>query len=142
MTRREADAGLDFEALRLAFERCDPDLVLDFYAEDAELSIVNAEAPQAHPFELRGKAEIVKHLRATFGQGASHFVEREEVVGKEDVVTFWEMCEYQDGSRFVVQTTLEVRSGKIVRRVDVAARDSPADREEEIRPGVAKGEAT
>ena len=35
MTQRKADKGLDFETLRLAIERCDPDLVLGFYAEDA-----------------------------------------------------------------------------------------------------------
>ena len=61
MTQRKTDTGLDFEALRLAIERCDPDQVLGFYAEDARLSIANAAAPQASPFELRGKAEIAKH---------------------------------------------------------------------------------
>ena len=124
MTQRKADKRLDFEALRRGIERCDPDLVLGFYAEDARLSIVNAGAPQASPFELRGKAEIAKHLRAIFGQEASHRVEREEIVGEEDGVTFREVCEYPDGSRVVVETTLEVRSGKIVRQVDVVARDA------------------
>ena len=97
-------------------------------------------APQSSPFELRGKAEIAKHLRAVFGQEASHRVEREEVVCEEDGVKFWEECEYPDGSRVVVETALEVREGKIVRQVDVVARDPPADREEDIGPGVAKGE--
>ena len=76
MTRQEADGGLYFEILRLGIERCDRDLVLGFYAEDAELSIVNAGAPHASPFVLHGRAEIAKHLRAIFGQGASHRVER------------------------------------------------------------------
>ena len=53
---------------------------------------------------------------------------------------FREVCLYPDGSRVVVETTLEVCSGKIVRQVDVVARDPPADREEEIGPGVARGE--
>jgi hypothetical protein len=117
MTQRKADEGLDFEALRLGIERCDPDLVLGFYAEDAQLSIVNASVPQASPFELRGKAEIAKHLRAVFSQETSHRVER-EVVGEERV-TFREACEYPDGSRVVVATTLELREGKIFRQVDV-----------------------
>lgn len=131
MTQRKAAKGLDFEALRLAIERCDPDLVLGFYDEEADLSIVNAGAPQSSPFELRGKAEIAKHLRAVFGQGASHRVEREEVVG-EDRVTFREACEYPDGSRVVVATTLDLSEGKIVRQVDVVAKDARADRKEEI----------
>jgi hypothetical protein len=117
MARRKTDKGLNFGALRLGIERCDPDFVLGFYAEDAELSIVNAGFPQASPFELRGKGEIAKHLHAIFGQGTSHRVER-EVVG-EGRVTFREACEYPDGGRVQVETTLEVREGKIVRQVDI-----------------------
>ena len=140
MTQREADKRLDFEALRFGIEWSDLDLVLGFYAEDARLSIVNAAAPQAPPFELRGKAEIAKHLRAIFGHGASHRVEQEGIVGEEDGVKFREMCEYPDGNRVVVETTLEVRSGKIVRQVDVVTRDVRADREEEIDRRETEGE--
>jgi hypothetical protein len=37
MTQRKAANGLDFDALRLGIERRDPDLVLGFYTEDAQL---------------------------------------------------------------------------------------------------------
>jgi hypothetical protein len=121
---------LDFEALRHAIERCDLDLMLGLYAEDAELSIVNAGAPQGSPFELRGRAEIAKYLRAVFGQKMPHRVER-EVVGK-DRVTFREACEYPDGSRVRVATTMELREGNIIRQVDVVAKDTQADRQKEI----------
>jgi hypothetical protein len=131
MAQRKPGKGLNFDALRLAIERCDPDLVLGFYAEDAQLSIANGGSPQSSPFELRGKAEIAKHLRAIFGPGTSHRVEGEDIVG-EDGVRFWEACEYPDGSRVMVETTLEVHNGKIVRQVEVVARDAPADRKGEI----------
>ncbi len=130
MAERKTANGLDFEALRHAIERCDLDLMLGFYVEDAELSIVNAGATQGSPFELRGKAEIAKYLRAVFGQKMPHRVER-EVVG-EKRVTFREASEYPDGSRVVVETTLELRDGKIVRQVDEVAKDAGADRKEEI----------
>ena len=117
MAARKDTNRLDFEALRHAIERCDLDLMLGFYAEDATLSIVNAGAPQALPFELRGKAEIAKYLRAVFSQKTSHRVE-ENVIGEERV-TFREACGYPDGSRVVVETTLELDEGKIVRQVDV-----------------------
>ena len=126
MTHRKAHRGLDFEALRHAIERCDPDLILDFYAEEANLSIVNADVPQASPFELSGKAEIAKHLRAAFGQETSHRVEG-EVLG-DDRVTFREACEYPDGGRVLVQTTLEVRDGKILRQEDVVTSYVHVDR--------------
>jgi hypothetical protein len=123
----EPDRGLDFEALRRAIEGCDPDLVLGFYAENAQLSIVNVVTPHVSPFELRGKAEIAKHLRAAFGQETSHRVEG-EVVG-EVRVTFREACKYPDGSELAVETTLEVRDGKIVRQVDVVATNPQAERD-------------
>src|ERR671921_71793 len=79
MTQRKPDRRLDFEALRHAIERSDPHLMLGFYAGDARLSIVNVHTPDASPFELRGKGEIAKHLRAAFGHGASHRIERDGV---------------------------------------------------------------
>ena len=126
MTQRKADRGLDFGALRHAIERCDPDLILGFYSEGANLSIVNAQAQRSSPFELCGKSEIAKHLRAVFGQQASHRVEG-EVVG-EDRVTFREACKYPDGGRVLVETTLEVRDGKILRQKDVVTNDVHVDR--------------
>ncbi len=125
MRRRKAHEGLDFEALRHAIEHCDLDVMLGFYAEDAELSIVNAEAPRSFLFELREKGEIAKYLRAVFGPETSHRVEG-EVVGKERV-RFREACEYPDGSRVRVETTLDLGDGKIVGQVDVVAKDARAD---------------
>jgi SnoaL-like protein len=127
MTKGKDDRALDFGALRYAIERCDPDLLIDFYVDDARLSIVNADAPHTSPFVLSGKAEIAKHLRATFGPETSHRVEREAAIG-DDRMMFWEACEYPDGSRVLVETTLEVQDGKIVRQVDVV-RDPLAEGE-------------
>jgi hypothetical protein len=129
MTERQTVGRLVFEGLRLGIERCDPNLVLGFYAEDAQLSIVNATAQRGSSFELCGKAEIAKHVRVVFSEKTSHRVER-EVVG-EDRVSFLETSEYPDGSRITVETTLEVRDGKIVRQVDVVARDARTGRKEE-----------
>jgi hypothetical protein len=78
-----------------------------------------------------------------FGQGTAHRVERKQFVGEEeDGVKFREVCEYPDGSRVVVETTLEVHRGKVVRQVDVVVRNTSADPEEEIDPRRgAKGES-
>jgi hypothetical protein len=129
MTQHNPDRRLDLETLYLGIESRDPDLLLGFYADDARLSIVNTDTPHAPPFELCGKGEIAKHLRATFGQEASHRVERDAAVG-EDRVAFREACEYPDGGRVWVETTLELRNGKIVRQVDVVESDSRASSQE------------
>jgi SnoaL-like protein len=123
MTQQNPDRRLDLETLYLGIESCDPDLLLGFYADEARLSIVNTDTPHAPPFELCGKGEIARHLRATFGQEGSHRVERDATVG-EDRVTFREACEYSDGARVWVETTLELRDGKIVRQVDAVAIDA------------------
>jgi hypothetical protein len=133
MRRRKAHEGLDFEALRYAIEHCDLDAMLVFYSKEVRLSIVNADAPQALPFELRGKAEIAKHLRVVFGQKTSHRVERG--VADENRMMFRDASEYPDGGRVVVETKLEVREGKIVRQVDVVASDARANSQEGIGRG-------
>ena len=120
--KQSKGVGLDFETLRLRIERCDPKQMLGFYADDVDLSIVDADSPQTPPFELYGRSEVAKHLRAVYGQKASHRVER--VVVDEERVTFREACEYPDGSRVLVETALEVRNGKIVRQVDAVAKDA------------------
>jgi hypothetical protein len=127
VAERKVGGGLEFGGSRHAIDRCDPDLLLGFYSEEANLSIVNAQAQRSSPFELGGKAEIARHLRAAFGQETSHRVEG-EVVGEQQV-TFWEDCEYPDGGHVLVETTLEVRDGKIVRQVEVVPRNSQAERD-------------
>ncbi|HEX7169288.1 MAG TPA: hypothetical protein VF206_00550, partial [Rubrobacter sp.] len=64
----------------------------------------------------------------------SHRVER-DAAGGQDRVTFREACEYSDGGRAWVETTLEVREGKIVRQVDVVASDARAHSLEESGRG-------
>jgi hypothetical protein len=129
MTQQNPNRRLDLEILYLGIESCDPDLLLGFYADNARLSIVNTDTQHVPPFELHGKGEIAKHLRAAFGQAASHRVERDAAVG-EDRVTFREACEYADGGRVWVETTLEVLDGKIVRQVDVVASDARTNSQE------------
>ena len=41
--------------------------------------------------------------------------------------TFRELCEYPDGGRVLVETTLEVRAGKIARQVDAVAKAARED---------------
>ena len=94
--------------------------MLGFYSEDAELRVLNGDAPGSPAFELRGRAEIERYLRVVFGQSMPSHVEDGEV--GEDLITFSEACEYPDGTRVVVKTTLELHEGKISRQLDVVER--------------------
>jgi ketosteroid isomerase-like protein len=114
MGERRNIGRLDFEALRRAIERGDPDSMLEFYADDAGVRVQGGDTSS---FEVEGKAEVAKYLRAVHARPAIHRVENEVLA--EGRIHFEESCEYPDGARAVVTTTLEVREGEISRQVDV-----------------------
>ena len=114
MSKRRITERLDFEALRRAIERGAPDSMLEFYADDAGVCVLNGGAVS---FEVEGKAEVAKYLRAVHARPAIHRVENEVLA--EGRIHFEESCEYPDGARTVVETRLEVRGGEISRQVDV-----------------------
>lgn len=114
-------AGFDFGGLRRALEESDFDSLVGFYADDAEMRIVNKSSTPSSPRELRGKGEIAEMLRDVCGRAMTHNVE-DEVIG-EDRVAFNERCEYPDGIKVLTATTLDLRDGKVVRQVNVEAWD-------------------
>ena len=114
MSERRITGRLDFEALRHALERGDPDAMLGFYADDARMCVRGGGAVS---FEVKGKAEVAKYLRAVHARPAIHRVKNEVVA--EGRIHFEESCEYLDGARAVVATTLELWEGEISRQVDV-----------------------
>jgi ketosteroid isomerase-like protein len=114
VSKRRITGRLDFEALRRAIERGDPEAMLEFYADDAWVCVQRGDAVS---FEVEGKAEVAKYLRAVHARPAVRSVGN-EVLG-EGRIHFEESCEYPDGTRAVVATTLEVRDGEISRQVDV-----------------------
>jgi len=116
----ETPAGrLDFGALREAIEQCEADALIGFYAEDSELRIVNAASPEGPAFELKGRSQIGRYLRAVCDQEMTCIIEGEVVLG-EGSIAFCEVCAYPDGTRVEVRTTLEIADGLIVRQTDVA----------------------
>src|SRR3954468_12574984 len=113
--------GLDFQALRRAYEQRDVELALSLYADNAEVSMVDRNNPPSSPFELHGKEQIAEHLRDVLGRDMNHQLQN-EVIG-EDRVAFNIACQYPDGNRVFCAGMLEVRDGKIVREVGVQAWD-------------------
>ena len=119
MIEEETTGRLDFEALRDAIERCEADVLIGFYSEDAELRVVNAASLDGPAFELRGRAEIERYLCAVCDQEMTCLLEDEVVFG-EGRITFGQRCVYLEGTPISLRTTLEIAEGKIVRQTDVA----------------------
>lgn len=113
--------GFDFAGLRRALERGDAEALIDLYAEDAEVTVVDRDRPPAAPMTLRGKAEIGAFWRDVCAREMTHRVGR-EVVGP-DRVAFVEECVYPDGCNVVSAMTLELRGGRIVGQLTVQAWD-------------------
>ena len=116
----QAPGGLDFEAMRRAIEGLDAEALVDLYADDAKIRVVNKNTTPSSPFELRGK-NISGYIRDVCGRAMSHRIEG-EVIG-DDRVAFMEACEYSDGTRVLTAITLDLRDGKIVRQINVEAWD-------------------
>jgi hypothetical protein len=121
MSTQNTASGLDFEAMRRGIEQLDAELLVNLYADDAELRVVNRNTTPSSPRELKGKEEISEYLRDVCGRAMTHHIER-EVIG-EDRVAFNESCEYPDGTRVLCAATLDIKDGKIVRQVNVEAWD-------------------
>jgi hypothetical protein len=88
--------------------------MLEFYADDAGVRVLDGGLAS---FEVKGKAEVAKYLRAVYARPASHHVENGVVA--EEWIRFEESCEYPDGARTVVETSLKIRDGEISRQVGV-----------------------
>jgi ketosteroid isomerase-like protein len=121
MAEWQVTGKLDFEDLRRAQEQRDLDAMLDLYAEDAEIRIVNRNTPPSSPYVLRGKEEIAEYLRDVFSREMSHSIAN-EIVG-DDRLAYNVACEYPDGTRVPASENLEMRDGKVVRQVEVVAWD-------------------
>jgi hypothetical protein len=121
MIEESTEGGLDFLVLRDAIEGIDPEALIGFYSEDAELRIVNAALPEGPAFELKGRSQMERYLMAVCDQQTGCCVEGEPDLD-EGSVSFDQECEYPDGTRVWVRTTLEVAEGLIGRQTDVVER--------------------
>jgi hypothetical protein len=121
MTEPKTVRGLDFEALRRAYEGHDAGLATGLYADDAELRIVDRNSPPGAPLVLSGKGQISEYLHDVFSREMTHHIEN-EVIGEERVAMHI-ACRYPDESSVLCAVILEVRDGRIFREVDVQAWD-------------------
>lgn len=121
MDEQQRATTFDVGSFRRAVEHNDAELLASLYSEEAELRITNRRNPPSSPFVLRGRATIAEYLRDVYGRDTEHRVQG-EVVG-DGRLAFTVCCEYQDGSRALAATTIEVRAGKVIREVSVEVWD-------------------
>lgn len=103
--------------LRHAVEQHDLNALLNLYANNAELRVIDRNHPPSRPRVLHGTKEIGGYLRDIFSRDMSHHIE-DEIVG-DNSFAFTEECEYPDGNRVFMSATCQIKNGKIVRETDV-----------------------
>jgi ketosteroid isomerase-like protein len=112
---------LDFNSLRQAVEGRDVERMLDLFADDAELELVNRNNPPRSPRRFEGKDQIRRYYQDIFSRDMTHRVQ-EEVVG-DDRASYLDNCRYPDGTHVLSACTLDLRDGKIQRQVGIEVWD-------------------
>ena len=113
--------GANFETMRAAIETSDAKALIDLYAEDATMRIIDRANPPSRPRQLRGKAEIGAFYEDVCGRAMTHRIDDSVAAG--DRFAFTETCEYPDGARVVCAAMIELAEGRIARQTNVQAWD-------------------
>jgi ketosteroid isomerase-like protein len=107
--------------LHRAIEQCNLDMIMNCYADDAELQVVDRDHPPSRPLEFHGKQSIAGYFRDICSRPLTHKIEQEVIGGNQ--LAFTEACEYPDGSRVLATEMFELSDGKVSRQVTVQAWD-------------------
>lgn len=110
-----------FDRLKVALETSDVETLLDLYAVDSRMTIVDRNKPPSAPMQLEGKEAISAFWRDVCAREMTHSVGH-EVVGP-DRLAFIEECVYPDGCRVMSSMTLGMRDGRIFDHLTVQAWD-------------------
>lgn len=109
------------QGLKAAIEGRDGARLAGFYAEDAEMRVIDRVNPPSRPRLLQGRAAIAGHWADVCGRAMTHEVDFTVTEG--DRLAFSQACAYPDGTRVACLATLELQDGRIARQTIVQAWD-------------------
>ena len=109
--------GVTIAGLKRAIEARDGKALASFYADNAEMRIVDRNNPPSKPRKVKGKAAIAAFHDDVCSRAMTHKVETG--VTDADRLAFVQSCAYPDGTKVLCSTMLELKGGKIVRQTVV-----------------------
>jgi ketosteroid isomerase-like protein len=121
MSTTQARAGFDLDALRRGIEERDAARLIELYAEDAEMRLVDRINQPSSPRVVRGRAAIADYLNDICGRDMTHRVEH--LMSDGHTVSFTESCAYPSGSRVLCSATIDLTDGRITRELGVQVWD-------------------
>lgn len=116
-----ANTVFDLAGFTRATEERNARALLESYAEDAEVTIVDRNHPPKSPQVLKGKDEIRPWLEDTYSRDMTHQVV--DTVVSEDRVALTTLCRYPDGTNVRCACTAEISDGLITRKTVVQVWD-------------------
>src|SRR4051812_7815577 len=108
--------------LTRAIEGSNAQALIDLYADDAVMRIVDKDHPPSKPIELKGKSAIAQFYRDVCGRAMTHRVETTLIDGER--LAFSELRTCPDGIRVRCSATAELAGGRIVKQTNVQAWDT------------------
>jgi hypothetical protein len=108
--------------LKSALEGRNAAALVDFYADNAVIRIIDRDHPPSRPLELRGKSAIGDYYDDVCGRAMTHHVE--SAIAAPDQLAFSESCAYPNGTRVFCAAMARTADGKIVEQTTVQAWDS------------------
>lgn len=115
-----AATAFDMRELRRCFEEWDIPALQELYADDVEHTSIDDQTPPASPGR-RGKAELLELLRYCARNGVAATVENPVIGGCRVACTLTRTM--PGGRRVISNAIFELRDGRIVRQLDIQARN-------------------
>ena len=113
--------ALSGPAIKSAIEARDGRRLASFYADDAELRVLDRNNPPSKPREIKGKAAIAAFWEDICSRAMTHRVDA--MISEGHRLAFTQACAYPDGAKVYCVSMLEARDGEICRQTVVQAWD-------------------
>ena len=107
--------------IKEAIESRDGRRLAGFYADDAEVRVIDRNNPPSRPRLVRGRAAISTYWADICSRAMTHAVDFAVTEG--DRLAFTQACAYPDGTRVFCIATVELADGRIARQSLVQAWD-------------------
>ena len=107
--------------MQRGFEQHDLSTIVQCYADDAEVRIIDHDHPPSSPLHLSGRQEIENYYRDILSRDMEHRLSGG--IGSGDSVAFAEECEYSDGTHVFASELCHLKDGRIHQQTIVQAWD-------------------
>jgi len=108
-------------ALKRAIESRDAAALSSFYADDANLRVIDRNNPPSKPRIVRGRTAITTFFDDICSRAMTHEVNT--CVSEGNHLAFTQACAYPDGAKVLCLAMVELKAGKIAQQTIVQAWD-------------------